>query len=774
MKRSRRATKPLLLAVVAVGCRPFKSLCFSSALAAILAAENRTMVFAKLFSEAQKKRKSNETRPKPRAEKQQRPLKKRPRKSGDDQHDPQQATQITKKNEGRGPPGVPPNKQRKRGPPSAEALEFSRRLKELSRQKRLDQAVRLYWDNVHIHQADQHHACIVVDCAARCGDVTAAERIVEHLQQQEGEVVSVETQTALLKGYAHAGKMKQAVELFRRIPKPNVRTLNTLLRGCLWAAATRDPITGEIFGGVVSSEQAWKLYQSSFPDAASTLDVSSYEYSIALLCQALRTQEAEERIEVFQKAHSVRVKGTASIVGGEQGSLETLAVVYLGLSRAYALLSHSKDMWRTCQRALSAIKGSRALLLESGKIGEHTLATKPKKNQQKNQKGASGGKRGWKSSHVDHKAGNNTSTTRESSNIAFRTHRLSELETEVRSLLKSRGKNAKEIGSDQMARHIQNQLLYFSGGGTTDASASQGQTPSAELSENDHLVSAWESFGLSHFALEEEDRESLESSVDPAWICRRCGFGERASPVGDDGKIQFESIFKHHKRPLDIEIGAGFGTWIVQQAQENEDRNYVAVELRSDRVAQIFARAMLDCTEPLDNLCVVGSECGSLLRDRITKASVSTIFANHPEPPTQTHGDDRNDLRSIINEGKEPAHMLNSRCIIEMGKCLEPNGKIVVVSDNRFYARLLAATFARVVRQDPKLIRSVKPSELKNSSLRHTESFANSVDLYEGRPDREIGHAKKSGSYFDRLWRTGAGSHAERQTRFVILMQRSK
>ena len=110
--------------------------------------------------------------------------------------------------------------------------------------------------------------------------------------------------------------------------------------------------------------------------------------------------------------------------------------------------------------------------------------------------------------------------------------------------------------------------------------------------------------------------------------------------------------------------------------------------------------------------------------------------------------------------------------IIEMSQSLKADGKIVVVSDNRFYARLLAATFARVVRQDNKLIRSVKPGDLKGSALRHMETFSNAVDLYEGQPERAIGHAKNASSYFDRLWRTGAGSHSERRTRFVILMQR--
>lgn len=258
-----------------------------------------------------------------------------------------------------------PRQKQKRAPPSAEALDLSQRLQALSRQKRLEQALQLYWSKENDSIRDIHHACIIVDCCARCGDVASAESIVDRL----GCRVNIETQTALLKGYAHAGKMHEAIQLFRTIVsskdqsmRPNVRTLNTLLRGCLWTAATC--CGSGVAGGVITSEEAWKLYQDSFPNANSTLDTSSYEYSTTLLCQAFRTEEAEERIEIFQSVHDIRVKGKASITGGDQAALESLSVVYLALSRAYALLSRPKDMWRSCQRALSAIKASRALLMK--------------------------------------------------------------------------------------------------------------------------------------------------------------------------------------------------------------------------------------------------------------------------------------------------------------------------------------------------------------------------------------------------------------------------
>jgi hypothetical protein len=117
--------------------------------------------------------------------------------------------------------------------------------------------------------------------------------------------------------------------------------------------------------------------------------------------------------------------------------------------------------------------------------------------------------------------------------------------------------------------------------------------------------------------------------------------------------------------------------------------------------------------------------------------------------------------------------------IISTAQSLKSGGRIVIVTDNRAYARLLAATVARVIQQNKKLLRSVQHHELKSSHLQLMESFAGNVCLYQGRPSHDIGHAndkdgenKNGSSYFDRLWRTGAGRHSERNLRFVLIMQR--
>lgn len=65
----------------------------------------------------------------------------------------------------------PQSKRSRRQGPSEEALALSTKLKEYSSQKRLSEALELFWHPSNDSIRDGHHACIVIDCSARCGSV---------------------------------------------------------------------------------------------------------------------------------------------------------------------------------------------------------------------------------------------------------------------------------------------------------------------------------------------------------------------------------------------------------------------------------------------------------------------------------------------------------------------------------------------------------------------------------------------------------------------------
>ena len=273
-----------------------------------------------------------------------------------------------------------PNEER-RGP-SQDALDLSRRLKELGFQKRLSDVLKLYWDESNNPIRDCHHACIVVDCAARCGDIDEGEKAVFALEKA-GAGVSVECKTALLKGYSLSDRMAQGHELFvsmvepnrqqqqqeqlgqqtkkksNRRQRPNVRTLNTLLRGCLWNAAVPVPHSSDnnnngnkgspsqsslsfFTGGIVTSDYAWSK-------CGKLADASSYEYYIAQLCSALRTSDAEKMLDTM--------KASAVHDGNENANglsfLESVAMSTMAIARAHALLlGRHATTERFCKEAM--------------------------------------------------------------------------------------------------------------------------------------------------------------------------------------------------------------------------------------------------------------------------------------------------------------------------------------------------------------------------------------------------------------------------------------
>ncbi len=121
-------------------------------------------------------------------------------KSGDES---QNISSKRKSSDKRHFPSQNAGKQKKRRVPLAEALQLSDKLKKLSREKKLDEALALFWDSSNNEIRDGHHACIMVDMAARCGQIAEGEQLLEKIAK-EGTFISVETKTALLKVSCHA------------------------------------------------------------------------------------------------------------------------------------------------------------------------------------------------------------------------------------------------------------------------------------------------------------------------------------------------------------------------------------------------------------------------------------------------------------------------------------------------------------------------------------------------------------------------------------------
>ena len=361
-----------------------------------------------------------------------------------------------------------------------------------------------------------------------------------------------------------------------------------------------------------------------------------------------------------------------------------------------------------------------------------------------------------------------------------------------------------KVSSRELARRLITRLVFLSGGGTTDThyesnrnfdeSNRERKDISKKLQRN-LLNSLYFSYGLA------APIKSLGISMDKGLDtlrkkdCNRIlgGVGLQGGILKSDGSLDLHKIFsagigiskaqkkrRSKSRRVELELGAGFGDWIVRKAIQDPSTDFLAVELRADRVAQIFARtAVLSSIKPVNNLCVVGAESGNLLCNHLSHKSVNTIYVNHPEPPTQTFGAELTDLTSIIKGCQEPAHMLNSKVIIAAGKALKKMScsRFVVVTDNFWYGRLICATIEKVMCQNPSLFRSIDLSKTSHSFTKvesNDHGASSPVLMFKGKPNEAIGYPSGSigegESYFDRLWQAGAGRHAEIHSRYIIVM----
>ena len=683
-------------------------------------------------------------------------------------------------------------------------------------------------------------------------------------------VVPIQAWTALLKAYVHSGEMSKADSLFEYLIQmsssatsaspspaaaanknkkngPNVRTFNTLLRGCMWTAASiithhhhhRENNDVALVGGVPTAQRAWSLCVKSNHHLIQ-FDTSSYEYFVTILSQSLQCKDALQYLEQM-KCHFGIVSSSGIGSGSKDDNnnsvvdpsiMESIIVCLVSISRGFVMLGEFDQGQMCANEALVVMERLQLSLHSSGSGGGGDNASVAAAASSK--KVVTGGKRAWNDGKKggsgggdddDAADGNNSNNDgngrREESNKLFRSHRLSELRSEALTLKNACDhtnrpeENIVTHDAKIFARLMMTRLFYFSGGGTTQtatvAAAAAGENNNdtkvvIKKDDNNSLTyqrwihSLWHSFGLREttqravdkdddlqdiiFPVKKKKKKSGKQLPDDDLLSpefcdnlRRQLVGVNCNVVSDDGCLNFDTIFQSEGKegekeapllpPLHVELGSGSGDWCVTQSKLNPNENYVTVELRADRVAQTFFKCITQNT--WKNMCCVGSDCGSFLRDRVKRSQCRTIFVNHPEPPTQTYDSESSE--------EEPAHMLNSANLRLAANCLEEGGKgrLIVVTDNLIYARFLCRTMTRVMADDGSLV-GLHPSQVRD--LRTVDSFhvgnsSSKLWLYEGKASSSIGHfdAKqmdKGTSYFDRLWRTGAGKHADAKKRYIV------
>lgn len=261
----------------------------------------------------------------------------------------------------------------------------------------------------YVVHTDVHSYTNLLNAYVRCGDITGAEGVwVSMLQapltQPSASVITpnVVTCTTLIKGYCEGSQVSKAQALFLRmlsqsnadisditspstasnstttteattntsstsskskkakhgasstpkLPLPNTRTLNTLLRGCIRCGEVS--IAHEVFAAVSKVEASHGI---------DLVDETSLEYCIALYCQSLNIDAAEKLHEYFMQSYGVPSTTAEESQEVQPHTQSQLSAIYVSLSRAHALAGNYATSENYESLARTTIKKAKSNIL---------------------------------------------------------------------------------------------------------------------------------------------------------------------------------------------------------------------------------------------------------------------------------------------------------------------------------------------------------------------------------------------------------------------------
>lgn len=153
---------------------------------------------------------------------------------------------------------------------------------------------------------------------------------------------------------------------------------------------------------------------------------------------------------------------------------------------------------------------------------------------------------------------------------------------------------------------------------------------------------------------------------------------QRVIVEAEDGLFEIDpaKIFRR-TAPLEVEIGAGRGDFIIDRASKSPDRNFLAVEL-SGVVSRMLA---VRCgSAEVANLRVVRMDARPLAALMLPARSVNAFHIYFPDPwPKERHRKHR---------------LFTPDFAAGIARTLEPDGRLFVATDVSAYADAIFATLA--------------------------------------------------------------------------------
>eukprot|EP00933_Yihiella_yeosuensis_P014246 TRINITY_DN12835_c1_g1_i1.p1 TRINITY_DN12835_c1_g1~~TRINITY_DN12835_c1_g1_i1.p1 ORF type:complete len:513 (-),score=92.14 TRINITY_DN12835_c1_g1_i1:105-1535(-) len=243
------------------------------------------------------------------------------------------------------------------------------------------------------------------------------------------------------------------------------------------------------------------------------------------------------------------------------------------------------------------------------------------------------------------------------------------------------------------------------------------------------------------FGIEECFRRGFCSEEDFKKHLQRC--------FRSDGRFRWPRVFGKTDLPTKLEVCSGTGDWIVAQAKaEAGEANWVASELRYDRVQSILTKMVL---ARVGNCGLLAGDAGSIVKESIPEATLSNVFVNFPEPPQTTRN-------ASCDEAESELHLLTPSFFEDVHTTLIAGGILTIFSDNQEYTRFLAKTVGSLRKTNGE--RMFQP--LADVPMEHIETAEECCGMLmcTGTPGVEAGHAVQAASQFDRFFQHG--QHTER------------
>lgn len=150
-----------------------------------------------------------------------------------------------------------------------------------------------------------------------------------------------------------------------------------------------------------------------------------------------------------------------------------------------------------------------------------------------------------------------------------------------------------------------------------------------------------------------------------------------ANPYGDvniyipsnPGEIDWKTHFINGKSPDFLDIGCGYGRFLMEIAKENEGNNICGMEIR--KAVSEYVDKKITCYRENQNVClncsVITTNAFLFLPNFFPKSSLQKIFILFPDP--------------MFKKRKQKARIVSDRTNAMYAFLLKPNGRLYISTD---------------------------------------------------------------------------------------------